>query len=43
LAAGAALKLKGNKIAESAINAVGRLIWSAEAQVEVFCGFFIGF
>ena len=43
LAAGAALKLKANKIAESAISAVGRVIWSAEAQVEFFCGFSMGF
>jgi hypothetical protein len=43
LAAGAALKLEANKIAESAISAVGRVIWSAEAQVEFFCGFFTGF
>ena len=43
LAAGAALKLEANKIAEIEISATARVIWSAEAPVEFFCRFFIEF
>jgi hypothetical protein len=41
LAAGAALKLEANKIAEIEISATERVIWSAEAPLKFLCRFFI--
>jgi len=42
-AGAAALKLDANKIAETAIRATERVIWSAEARAELFWRFFILF
>src|SRR5205823_663668 len=38
--AGAALKLDANKIAETKVSAIAKVICSAEAPVECFCRFF---
>jgi len=40
-AAGAAMKLDANKIAEIAISATAIETWRAEAWTELFCLFFI--
>ena len=42
-AAGAALKLDANNIAEAESRATERVIWSAEARAELFWRFFILF